>query len=72
MRLFKLMKGSLLFEVPGENRDNGKNENHNPLDDISSDLFVWHQNVPRLDFGEPDYEAFADTCPSQGPDGGEW
>ena len=47
----------ILMEIPGENRMNGPNENHNPLDDIPSDLFVWHQSVsldraaPRLDVG---------------------
>ncbi len=28
--------------------------------------------IPRLDFGEKDYESFGDVCASEGPDGGEW
>jgi hypothetical protein len=47
---------SLLFDIPGENQMNGKKENHNPLDDISSDLFKWGEKVrPRCQkfvFGE--------------------
>lgn len=35
---------------------------------------VWGEQKPLMEYGQPDYEHFADTCPSMGPgpDGGAW
>eukprot|EP00291_Cryptomonas_curvata_P026252 CAMPEP_0172175492 /NCGR_PEP_ID=MMETSP1050-20130122/14261_1 /TAXON_ID=233186 /ORGANISM="Cryptomonas curvata, Strain CCAP979/52" /LENGTH=70 /DNA_ID=CAMNT_0012847607 /DNA_START=20 /DNA_END=229 /DNA_ORIENTATION=- len=66
-RLFKL------FMVPGENVENpGGLENKNPMDDLNTDLQAWGGRIPNLPEWAPDYEAFAETCPSEGPKGGEW